>query len=244
MFGAISWRRANRHGAFASLVVSSALFFYLTYQDFGALLRWDETNFGIAILTGFITLALVSLATKPEPREKLQEFYQRLDSPSYLDLKTGEERTLDEPGHDLHLEHEDATIRFEDSSLEELLRHEVAHVLAQHGNERMSTQYATSTGLDLVAMMAGAESIRDVIAFPKTQTGADLMTEAPGEVDRDQDQRVEQITGTGIGLANVRQVVEKHGGRIHVASSTAADSHGTCFTVEIPRAGAGKNKTA
>jgi len=105
MFGAISWRRANRHGAFASLIVSSALFFYLTYQDFGELLRWDETNFGIAILAGFITLAAVSLATKPEPQEKLKEFYERLDSPSYLDLKTGEEKTLREPGHDLLFVH-------------------------------------------------------------------------------------------------------------------------------------------
>ena len=105
MFGAISWRRANRHGAFASLIVSSGLFFYLTYQDFGELLRWEETNFGIAILTGFVTLAVVSLATKPESQEALREFYERLDSPSYLDLKTGEEKTLREPGHDLLFVH-------------------------------------------------------------------------------------------------------------------------------------------
>ncbi len=39
-------------------------------------------------------------------------------------------------------------------------------------------------GLDrLIMLLVGTDNIRDVIAFPKTQTGADLMTEAPGPVD-------------------------------------------------------------
>ena len=35
-------------------------------------------------------------------------------------------------------------------------------------------------------MMTGVESIREVIAFPKTQKASCLLTEAPGQVDASQ----------------------------------------------------------
>jgi len=38
----------------------------------------------------------------------------------------------------------------------------------------------------LIMLLTGTDNIRDVIAFPKTQNGVDLMTDAPGPVDPEQ----------------------------------------------------------
>jgi predicted Zn-dependent protease len=55
-----------------------------------------------------------------------------------------------------------------------VIAHEVAHVLARHGNERLSTQYATSTGLDLVAMVAGSDTATKKTALGLLGLGAQV----------------------------------------------------------------------
>ncbi len=46
-------------------------------------------------------------------------------------------------------------------------------------------------------LLCGADSLRDVIAFPKTQKGTDLCTEAPGAVTS------KQLEELHIALTNV-----------------------------------------
>ncbi|MCC7342041.1 MAG: sodium:solute symporter family protein [Bryobacterales bacterium] len=101
MFGAMCWKRSNRWGALASLATSSLVFFTMTERQFGEMLKWDAWNCMIALIAGFTSLIVVSLLTRREPESMTQPFYEHLDTPSYLDEATGEEKTLHEEGHEL-----------------------------------------------------------------------------------------------------------------------------------------------
>jgi Na+/proline symporter len=105
LFGAISWERANRWGALASLVVSSLTFFWLTWNAFGALLQWEAMNFGIALVSGFVALVVVSLATPREPSARTEPFYARLNRRTRFDEASGEEQVVQEEGHELLFVH-------------------------------------------------------------------------------------------------------------------------------------------
>ena len=51
---------------------------------------------------------------------------------------------------------------------------------------RSSNRVHQNRGCWLVMLMCGQSSIRDVIAFPKTQRAACLLTSAPSETSKDQ----------------------------------------------------------
>jgi Na+/proline symporter len=105
MFGAISWRRSNRWGALASLLVSSSVFFWLTHSEYGVLLQWEAANFAIALVAGFAALAAGSLATAPESGKRLASFYERLDRASRWDARAGREIDDTRPGNELLFVH-------------------------------------------------------------------------------------------------------------------------------------------
>src|SRR5699024_5189240 len=60
-----------------------------------------------------------------------------------------------------------------------VIGHEVGHVLAQHSNERMSIQYATQTGTQLVAALAGGDSAQKDTLMGLLGVGAQYGVQLP-----------------------------------------------------------------
>ncbi|MCI0364206.1 MAG: aspartate--tRNA ligase [Phycisphaerales bacterium] len=59
----------------------------------------------------------------------------------------------------------------------------------------------------LIMLLTGTDNIRDVIAFPKTQNGVDLMTDAPGPVDPEQLEELRIKVGVDEPKTQARQPV-------------------------------------
>jgi predicted Zn-dependent protease len=55
-----------------------------------------------------------------------------------------------------------------------VVAHEIAHVLSRHSNERISTQYATSTGLELASVLAGQATPAKQTLFGLLGVGAQV----------------------------------------------------------------------
>ena len=89
------------------------------------------------------------------------------------------------------------TIRIHDSGVQQQV-FDLLGIDAQRARERFGFLLETlqfgalphggiALGIDRVVMLfGGLDNIRDCIAFPKTQKATDMMTEAPGEVERKQ----------------------------------------------------------
>ncbi|GAA5120989.1 M48 family metallopeptidase [Alloalcanivorax gelatiniphagus] len=60
-----------------------------------------------------------------------------------------------------------------------VIGHEVGHVLAQHSNERVSIQYATQTGTQLVAALAGGDSAEQQTLMGLLGVGAQYGVQLP-----------------------------------------------------------------
>ena len=82
LLGGIVWPRANRWGALASLLIALAVNFLLYYLAGERLDRWDPNVFLAALLAGIAALVVVSLLTSPEPAERTESFFQRLQTSS------------------------------------------------------------------------------------------------------------------------------------------------------------------
>jgi hypothetical protein len=82
VLGGIIWPRANRWGALASLLASLATNFVLYYATGQRLDHWDPNVFLASLAIGTIALVVASLLTTPEPRSRIDDFFERLETSS------------------------------------------------------------------------------------------------------------------------------------------------------------------
>jgi Na+/proline symporter len=80
----VVWRRANRWGAASSLIVALLTNLLLYHMRNQRLDSWDPNIFLASLFAGVVTLAVVSLLTRPEPENRISSFFNRLQTPSDL----------------------------------------------------------------------------------------------------------------------------------------------------------------
>jgi Na+/proline symporter len=101
ILGGMVWRRANRWGALASIITAFTVNFALYYARGQRLDHWDADVFLYALLAGIAALILVSLLTAAEPREKIRDFFARLEVSTDHTASMSEKSHAAGAGHEL-----------------------------------------------------------------------------------------------------------------------------------------------
>ena len=87
--GGIIWKRANRYGALTSVIVSISTYYLINFLQTGSIslvYKWTPMPFAWSMGIGFAVFFLVSLLTKPEKQEKMDQFFDNMRRKS--DAKT------------------------------------------------------------------------------------------------------------------------------------------------------------
>jgi hypothetical protein len=79
--GGLIWKRANRYGAAAALIISLSVYYIsniISTGDVMLVYKWMPGPFGLAMLSGFFSFWLVSRLTQPEDKAKTESFFDNM----------------------------------------------------------------------------------------------------------------------------------------------------------------------
>jgi Na+/proline symporter len=79
--GGLIWRRGNRYGAAAALIISVSTYYLSNIISNGELMlvyKWKPGPFGLAMLLGFFGFWLISVLSKPEDRDRTEAFFDNM----------------------------------------------------------------------------------------------------------------------------------------------------------------------
>jgi Na+/proline symporter len=82
IYAGLMWKRANRWGALAGMLAAATVNFTLYSVRHQRLDSWDPQVFSASLAAGILATVVISLLTRPEPSDKLQAFFVRVNTPS------------------------------------------------------------------------------------------------------------------------------------------------------------------
>ena len=108
VLGGVIWKRANRFGALAAVVISFSVYYAINFFQADRLMlvyKWQAAPFAWAMLAGFAAFIVVSLFTKPENQSDMDSFFNkmRMSSDPEDRLADGSKKTAREAGKDMLL---------------------------------------------------------------------------------------------------------------------------------------------